>query len=191
MSEFIYNCYLWVANNYKEITMVLTSTQFISIISAIALLVKSMKKTDANTDTAKALTKRLEQNDHDTIVAIENELKVVNAENVRLKNDVIKFKTETMEALDVVTAKINAMIEVQSVVYSTIKNDNIRDTVNGLLLNAKYAETQTRKKLKQEVEELKVKVAEKFDDVMGEVEKTVNVVNAAVSDTKDEDIVRY
>lgn len=191
MSEFIYNCYLWVANNYKEITMVLTSTQFISIISAIALLVKSMKKTDANTDTAKALTKRLEQNDHDTIVAIENELKVVNAENVRLKNDVTKFKTETMEALDVVTAKINAMIEVQSVVYSTIKNDNIRDTVNGLLLNAKYAETQTRKKLKQEVEELKVKVAEKFDDVMGEVEKTVNVVNAAVSDTKDEDIVRY
>lgn len=191
MSEFIYNCYLWVANNYKEITMVLTSTQFISIISAIALLVKSMKKTDANTSTAKALTERLKQNDHDTIVAIENELKVVNAENVRLKNDVTKFKIETMEALDVVTAKINAMIEVQSVVYSTIKNDNIRDTVNGLLLNAKYAETQTRKKLKQEVEELKVKVAEKFDDVMGEVEKTVNVVNAVVSDTKDEDIVRY
>lgn len=193
MNEFIYNCYLWVANNYKEITMTLTSAQFISLISAIALIIKSMKKTDANTTSTEALTSKLKENDNSnkTVVDIKNELGNLKNENARLKNDITEFKNETLNSVDVITAKLDAMLEVQSIVYSTIKNDAVRETVSTIVANAKYAETQTRAKLKEEVEDLKNKITEKFDNVMEDVEKTVKVVNAAVSDKKDDTIMRY
>jgi hypothetical protein len=81
-----------------------------------------------------------------------------------------------------------------------IKDDNIRNTVNSILINAKYAESTSRAKLQQEVEELKQKVAEKMNEVSEQVDKTVDVVKGIVNveDTSSsehesfkEDVMRY
>lgn len=189
MTEFIYNCYLWVASNYKEITMVLTSTQFLSIVSALVLLVRSIRKTDNNVVASKVLTEQLEKNEDNAKVVkeIKTELDTIKNENTVLQQEL----SDSKESIDILLSKINAMLEVQSVVYSTIKNETVRETVDNILINAKYAETKTRAKLKKEVEELKVKVAEKFDTVMEDVNKTVNVVNSVVADKKEDTITRY
>ena len=86
------------------------------------------------------------------------------------------------------------MLEVQSIVYSTIKDEKVRSTVNNLLVNAKYAETATRAELQKQVEELKAKVAEQVDQLNKTVETVSDsVVKIVKGDTEhtDETVTRY
>ena len=95
--------------------------------------------------------------------------------------------------MDNLTTKLNAILEVQSVVYSTIKNEDIRNTVNALLVNAKYAETANRAKLRKEIDDLKAKVASQVTEVQATVEKASDVVKNIVSPKAEstDNIVRY
>ena len=65
------------------------------------------------------------------------------------------------------TKKLNAVLDVQSIVYATIRDDNTRNAINSILANAKFNETadETRQKLMQEVEDLKAKLAEEMEKV--------------------------
>lgn len=193
MMEFIKSCLQWVAENHDKIIMTVTSAQFVSLISAIVLIVKSCKKTDANVLSSKTLDKTLADTNNGLKKVDSVDKNLVDAKNeiTMLKAEFEVLKTETADSFNTILGKVNAMLEVQSVVYSTIKNDTVRDTVNNLLVNARYAETATRAKLKQEVEELKVKVNERVNDVMGDVAKAAEVIESAISTQVDNTIMRY
>ena len=195
MMEFVRNCYTWVAENYKEITMTLTSAQFISIISAIVIFLKNIKSSKDNTAATKALNSTMETTNSmsESIAALKGELETVKTENQALAEGL----RETLEFLNAHNAKLNTMLDVQSVVYSTIKDDKIRNTVNSLLVNARYSESTSRAKLQKEVESLRAKVAEKMNDVQNIVDSTADVVKGIV-DLKsqshipnDDTIMRY
>lgn len=195
MMEFVRNCYVWVAENYKEITMTLTSAQFISIISAIAIFFKNIKSSKDNTAATKTLNSTMKNTNsmYESIASLKGELEIVKTENKALEEGL----RETLEFLNTHTVKLNAMLEVQSVVYSTIKDDKIRNTVNSLLINAKYSENASRAKLQKEVESLRAKVAEKMNDVQNIVDNTADVVKGIVdiktqSHISDDDtVMRY
>lgn len=195
MMEFVRNCYMWVAENYKEITMTLTSAQFISIISAIAIFLKNIKSSKDNTTATKALNSTMKNTNSmsESIATLKNELETVKTENKALAEGL----RETLEFLNTHSAKLNAMLEVQSVVYSTIKDDKIRNTVNSLLINARYSENASRAKLQKEVESLRAKVAEKMNDVQNIVDSAADVVKGIVdiktqpNISDDDTIMRY
>lgn len=184
MMEFLRSCYEWVAMNYKEITMSFDLAQVASIGYVLFLVFKSIRKTNDNVVASDKLTEALNS------ASSKTDVEALKQENISLKQEITKVKEEANEFYDTMMTKVNAMLDVQSVVYSTVKNDTVRETVNNILTNAKYAETATRAKLKQEVEELKSKVQAKVGSVMDDVAKAVDVVNAVVN-TDNDDIMRY
>ena len=198
MMEFIRNCYLWIAENYKEITMTLTSAQFISVLSALVIFLRNTKSSKDNTAATKDLNKTLKTTNDmsETISALKTEIDSIKIENENLKKSISSNQSEVVDFLNMHSAKLNAMLEVQSVVYSTIKDERIRSTVNSLLVNAKYSESASRARLQAEVESLKARVAEKMADVKDIVDNTANIVTGIVdpdklSETDDSTIVRY
>lgn len=183
MMEFINSCIRWVADNYKGILTVLTSAQFISLITACALLVKTLRSGKDNTTATVALNDTMTKNNENTVTVTNiaekvNKLETANANIVKMISD---NKSEETEYLDALTTKLNAILEVQSVVYSTIKSEEIRNTVNALLTNAKYVETANRAKLYKEIEDLRVKVANQVTEVQATVDKAANVVKSVVN----------
>lgn len=183
MMEFIKSCYQWLIENHDKIIMTLTSAQFVSLVSALVLLVKSIRRTTDNVTASNKLNATLENTNSmsETVKSLKEELLYVKQENKALKSQLTVNQTEIVNYLDSQSLRLKAMLEVQSIVYSTIKDDNIRNTVNSILINAKYAESTSRAKLQQEVEELKQKVAEKMNEVSEQVDKTVDVVKGIVN----------
>lgn len=192
MMEFVKSCWQWVTENYKEVFAVLTSAQFVSLIVAIITVLKTAKKTDDNVTASETLNKTLAGTNEglSKVDNIDMKIESANAELAKLEKSFETYKAAEAERVETLLTKVNAMLEVQSVVYSTIKDDVVRNSVNNLLINAKYAETATRAKLKQEVEELKKKVESKVSDVMEDVTKAATVIESAVG-AKDDTVLRY
>ena len=192
MIEMLKMCWQWVSENYKEVAAFLMSAQFASLVGTLVLVFRSKKKTEANIVSSDQLTATLNKT-NDGLVKVDNideQLAAANAKVDRLESELAKAKESNAESFNALLTKINAMLEIQSVVYSTIKNDTVRDTVNNLITNAKYVETTTRAKLKQEIEELKKKVETRVNDVMEDVTKAAEVIESAVT-ASDDTVLRY
>lgn len=193
MMDFIRSCYRWIAENYKEITMILTSAQFASIVTSLVLLYKNIKKTAENVASSKKLDKSMEKNE--ALALSVDEVKAQNAklvqQNATLQTEVEKLEKETTNYQDVLLKKLNCMLEVQSLVYSTIKDDTIRSTVNSILVGAKYAETETRDALKRELENLKAQLDEETKKVQSITENASANLSKIVEPEKQNTVVRY
>ena len=87
---------------------------------------------------------------------------------------------DLQNSMDILLTKVDAMIEVQSVVYTTIKDDKTRATVNNLLTNAKYAVTEQRKKLIDELEALRQQIKTQAEAQKQLVEHAVNKAQSIV-----------
>ena len=196
MMEFLVNIGNWFVINKDAIIGFVLSGQFATLVGAVVLLVRNLKSTKNNTEQAKTLNQSLEAN---KVLADTSKITKENSEFLKdaqdkLKNQVNEFEAKLDAKMAMVTDKINAMLEVQSIVYSTIKDEKVRSTVNNLLVNAKYAETATRAELQKQVEELKAKVAEQVE----QLNKTVETVSDSVvkivkgdSEPTDETVTRY
>lgn len=135
------------------------------------------------TETKNALTEQASENYKnltDQLAKTEQDLAESRKENGEIMKSMATMKQEVLELSEIINNKIAAMIEVQSIVYSTIRDENIRTTVNGLLVNAKYAETNSRAKLKREIEELRAKIASQASSMQEMVSKTANVLSNIV-----------
>ena len=186
MMEFFYNIGTGLMENKDQIIMFLTSSSFVSLVVALIGLWKTGKVTKANTNSTDALKSALDSNSK---VVDNSDVAVSNTEEIKTflqklseRLDGIESKVDNKLALN--NEKLNAIIEVQSIVYSTIKDERVRNTVNNLLLNAKYAETATRAELKRQVEELKKEVATKANQLAEFVAKTSTAVAAIVDGDK-------
>jgi hypothetical protein len=168
----------WFVENKETILAVLTAIQSSGLIGFIIWAVKSTKQVKLNTKTTETLNK--------SITCVDG----LNGEVAEMKdvNKVLIEKCEYLEnqmndlenSMDILITKIDAIIEVQSVVYTTIKDDKTRATVNNLLTNAKYAVTEQRKKLIEELEELRQQIKAQADAQKQLVEHAVNKAQSIV-----------
>lgn len=196
MMEFLVNIGNWFVINKDAIIGFVLSGQFATLLGAVVLLIKNLKSTKNNTEQAKTLNQSLEAN---KVLADTSKITKENSEFLKdaqdkLKNQVNEFEAKLDAKMAMVTDKINAMLEVQSIVYSTIKDEKVRNTVNNLLVNAKYAETATRAELQRQVEELKAKVAAQVEQLNKTVETASNTVVKIVkgdTESNDETVTRY
>ena len=197
MTEFFNSCWTWFLENKDSIVIFLTSTQFVSLVTVIFNLVKSNKAVGQSTMSSNKLNESL--NTTNKIAPIAEDVKTNTELLIKSQEsqaEVLKeMNNKLNETLNLQTEKINAIIEVQSIVYSTIKDEKVRNTVNNLLIKAKYAETATRAELEKQVEELKAAVAEQDKALNETVEKTANnvktVVNTGVTPEKSKEIEEF
>ena len=183
----------WFVENKETILAVLTAIQSSGLVGFIAWAVKSTKQVKLNTKTTETL--------NNSIACVDG----LNGEVAEMKdvNKVLIEKCEYLEnqmndlenSMDILITKIDAIIEVQSVVYTTIKDDKTRATVNNLLTNAKYAVTEQRKKLIEELEALRQQIKAQADAQKQLVEHAVNkaqsIVKVEDAPVEEQVVTRY
>ena len=168
----------WFVENKETILAVLTAIQSSGLIGFIAWAVKSTKQVKLNTKTTETLNKSITC--VDGLNGEVAEMKDVNKTLIE-KCDYLENQMNDLEnSMDILITKIDAIIEVQSVVYTTIKDDKTRATVNNLLTNAKYAVTEQRKKLIDELEALRQQIKAQADAQKQLVEHAVNKAQSIV-----------
>lgn len=183
----------WFVENKETILAVLTAIQSSGLIGFIAWAVKSTKQVKLNTKTTETLNKSITC--VDGLNGEVAEMKDVNKVLIE-KCDYLENQMNDLEnSMDILITKIDAIIEVQSVVYTTIKDDKTRATVNNLLTNAKYAVTEQRKKLIDELEELRQQIKAQADAQKQLVEHAVNkaqsIVKVEDAPVEEQVVTRY
>lgn len=195
MIEFLKSCYQWVAENYSKIMMVLQSTQFASLVAAGILLWKNILSARENIDSSKKLNDTVSKNNQmsENVKSIREENKILKQQNATLVANLESFQQKFDAMMEQVSTKfenqqtifvkkLNSIIDVQSIVYSTIRDDNTRATISGILANAKFDETvdETKQKLMDEIASLRIALSEQ-----AEIAKNI----AEEASTKLEEIV--
>lgn len=182
----------WFTDNQETILAVLTAIQSSGLVGFIAWAIKSTKQVKLNTKTTEALNNSISCVDglNGEVVG----LKDVNKELIEKCEYLENQMNDLQNSMDILLTKVDAIIEVQSVVYTTIKDDKTRATVNNLLTNAKYAVTEQRKKLIDELEALREQIKTQAEAQKQLVEHAVNKAQSIVKveDKPEEDVVvRY
>lgn len=183
----------WFVENKETILAVLTAIQSSGLIGFIAWAVKSTKQVKLNTKTAETLNKSITC--VDSLNGEVTEMKDVNKALIEKCEYLENQMNDLQNSMDILLTKIDAMIEVQSVVYTTIKDDKTRATVNNLLTNAKYAVTEQRKKLIDELESLRQQIKAQADAQKQLVEHAVNkaqsIVKVEDAPVEEQVVTRY
>ena len=182
----------WFIDNQETILAVLTAIQSSGLVGFIAWAIKSTKQVKLNTKTTEALNNSISCVDglNGEVVG----LKDVNKELIEKCEYLENQMNDLQNSMDILLTKIDAIIEVQSVVYTTIKDDKTRATVNNLLTNAKYAVTEQRKKLIEELEALREQIKTQAEAQKQLVEHAVNKAQSIVKvedKPEEEVVVRY
>ena len=168
----------WFVENKETILAVLTAIQSSGLIGVIAWAVKSTKQVKLNTKTTETL--------NNSIACVDGlngevaEMKDVNKALIEKCDYLENQMNDLQNSMDILVTKVDAIIEVQSVVYTTIKDDKTRATVNNLLTNAKYAVTEQRKKLIDELEALRQQIKTQAEAQKQLVEHAVNKAQSIV-----------
>ena len=182
----------WFVENKETILAVLTAIQSSGLVGFIAWAVKSTKQVKLNTKTTETL--------NNSIACVDGlngevaEMKDVNKTLIEKCEYLENQMNDLQNSMDILLTKVDAIIEVQSVVYTTIKDDKTRATVNNLLTNAKYAVTEQRKKLIEELEALREQIKTQAEAQKQLVEHAVNKAQSIVKvedKPEEEVVVRY
>lgn len=162
MVEFFQSIYRWLAEHKDQIIAFLTSTNFAGIVSMIVITIKQTKATKIGTLSMNNLIAPLKEvNALATRVGDAADTSNTILSNIAtLQNKVTNITDSIIKTIDVLQYKVNSMLEVQSLVYSTIKDDNLRTNVANILTTAKLSEDATRAELEKQIEELKNIIAE-------------------------------
>lgn len=173
MKEFFVNIANWFIIHKDELVVTLTTFATSGVVANIIAFIRQRKVIKENTDAANALadaSKKLETIGQ-AVIELHNEHEVLTAK-----------VNETVSTMDILLTKVNAMLDVQSLVYATIKDEKTRVAVNNILTNAKYAVTEQRAKLLEQLAALREQIAQKAKDDVAKVneavEKAVSIVEA-------------
>ena len=194
MIEFFQSIGSWLVYHKDTILLTVMSTEFAGLVAAICGIFKSRKVTSSNTLANKALSENItELSDANTEVvnatteAVKT-IKSMTTEVTALKEELSILKKEldvTKEQNSIITSKLDAILEVQSIVYSTIKDSQTRTTVANILTNAKHTVLNQTVKIKEEVQSLKDKLNEKVKEIQDFATQASDHVDAIISPIAD------
>lgn len=168
----------WFVKYSGELMTIVTSGNLIGFIANTVMIVKTLVGLKDNTKVSGDLKLALEEN-----IALKTEVDLLKREQAELKSTINELKQIVQTSIEnqgLLLSKMNASLDVQSIVYSTLKDAKSRSTVQNIIANAKFAEDNNRAKLFEELEELRKKVAEGQQQIVETVEKTVEKAEAIV-----------
>ena len=183
MTAFFQNIYFWVCANGNKIIGVLTSTTFIGMLTMLFNMIRTIKTNKSVNLTGTELKAELVESSKNRTVI--NTIKEVSDRIKEVSESTKNALDETAEALDrqvsIVMNKVNAMLEVQSLVYSTIRDDSLRQTVSNLLNTARYSDTNTKEQLQSEIDSLKKALNDKMVEVNQTMSDAIDKVQTVVA----------
>ena len=168
----------WFTENKENISAFVMSGNLAGFIANIVLLVKSLCGIKLNTSSTNALTEALAANEQ-----YKTDIAKLSEDNETLKDQLNTLNTDFADLKaqnEMLLNKLSAMLDVQSLVYATIKDEPTRVAVLNILANAKYSETSQREKIKQELTALKEQVKETTTETLAKVADTVEKATAIV-----------
>ena len=188
--EWLQNIGQWITEHLGGITAAVSGITATSVVANIWSFIKSKKTTIENSMLMKDLKASLLENENvkkavDSVTDLSTKLKE--------KIDIVeKRANDILNQSDIVVTKVNAMLDVQSLVYQTIKDEKTRVAVNNILTNAKYAVTEQRAKLLEELNNLKDEITKQNEANRSRVEETVNKAVSIVEavDTETDVVTR-
>lgn len=171
MTAFFQNIYAWLAANGNKIVAVLTSANFVAMATLVVNTIRTIKTNKGVAVTSTDLKNELAESSKSRVVidAIKDVSEKIKDVTDATKQSIDETKALLDKELLTVTAKINAMLEVQSLVYSTVRDDSLRQTVSNLLNTARYSDENTKEQLQEQIDSLK----KALNDKMAEVNQTM------------------
>lgn len=186
MIEWFWSIWNWCVAHKDGIATFLTSSSVLGFIANIALLVKTILQVKNTNMSTAALNNTMQE--HNGLVAVTNE---ASNEVKLLQGEIKELKTELATVTkreEVLLTKLTAMLNVQYIVYSTLKDENMRITVQNILTNAKFSEDIQKAELIEELERLRAQLEQKAKEVIESatesVEKVESVIENKVSITR-------
>lgn len=179
------NCWLWFLENKDAILAWFMSGQAVSVVASFVMLIKNAKQIKGNTDSTNTLNGTLENTNvmKEDLDTLKQKVVTLADENEKLSNSVVELETKLSDSNKLIASKLDAIIEVQSIVYSTIRDDSVRQTVNTILNNARYSNTNFKEQLESEISGLKAEFETKIADISkgmtDAIDKVSTTVNAA------------
>jgi chromosome segregation ATPase len=186
IKAFCVNVWSWFIENKDSITAFFMSGQAISFVAAIIMLIKNLKGTKANTASTETLNKTL-TNTNEMSVAVktlEENFQSLKQENDLLRTELAETETRLQEVNSEIKNKLNAIVEVQAIVYSTIRDDGVRQTVNTILNNARYSEKNFKQELETQIAELKENYSNELKAVNEKMAQSMDKITEKLSATE-------
>ena len=176
MVEFFRNIGTWLVEHKDGIVVFFTSSNFIAFISTIILIVKQIAATKASITEVSTANETLTKTNilAENVKDVSDTAKLTETEVQNLKDNVAEMENKLNKALSFLEQKLDAIIDVQSIVYSTIRDETVRQNVANILTSAKFFGDSTKAEMQQEITRLKEAI-----------EATVAVANDAVNKNKE------
>lgn len=176
MVEFFRNIGTWLVEHKDGIVVFFTSSNFIAFVSTIILIVKQIAATKASITEVSTANETLTKTNAlaENVKDVSDTAKSTEVEVQNLKDNVTELETKLNKTLSFLEQKLDAIIDVQSIVYSTIRDESVRQNVANILTSAKFFGDSTKAEMQQEIARLKEAI-----------EATVAVANDAVNKNKE------
>lgn len=183
MTEFFQNIYAWLAANSNKIVAFLTSANFLAMLTLVVNTIRTIKTNKGVAITSTDLKNELTESskNRSVIASIKGVSETIKDVTEATKTAIDETKALLDKELLTVTNKVNAMLEVQSLVYSTIRDDSLRQTVSNLLNTARYSDANTKEQLQSEIDSLKKALNDKMEEVNQTMSDAIDKVQTVVS----------
>lgn len=182
VKSFFLNIWQWFTENKDGITAFFMSGQAISFVAAIVMLVRNLKGMKTNTSSTDALNQTLVNTNtmSESVESLKTNFIALKSENDCLRSELKSTEALLEESNKELKNKLNAMLEVQSIVYSTIRDDSVRQTVNTLLNNARYSEKNFKEELQSQIDDLQTKLSDEVNAMTNKITESVNKVKTVM-----------
>lgn len=183
MTEFFQNIYAWLAANSNKIVAFLTSANFLAMLTLVVNTIRTIKTNKGVAITSTDLKNELTESskNRSVIASIKGVSETIKDVTEATKTAIDETKALLDKELLTVTNKVNAILEVQSLVYSTIRDDSLRQTVSNLLNTARYNDANTKEQLQSEIDSLKKALNDKMEEVNKTMSDAIDKVQTVVS----------
>lgn len=183
MTEFFQNIYAWFAANSNKIVAFLTSANFLAMLTLVVNTIRTIKTNKGVAITSTDLKNELTESskNRSVIASIKGVSETIKDVTEATKTAIDETKALLDKELLTVTNKVNAILEVQSLVYSTIRDDSLRQTVSNLLNTARYNDANTKEQLQSEIDSLKKALNDKMEEVNQTMSDAIDKVQTVVS----------
>lgn len=183
MTEFFQNIYAWLAANSNKIVAFLTSANFLAMLTLVVNTIRTIKTNKGVAITSTDLKNELTESskNRSVIASIKGVSETIKDVTEATKTAIDETKALLDKEVLTVTNKLNAMLEVQSLVYSTIRDDSLRQTVSNLLNTARYNDANTKEQLQSEIDSLKKALNDKMEEVNQTMSDAIDKVQTVVS----------
>ena len=174
MVNFFQNIWSWINSNWPEIPGVLGTVDLTAAAAALFMLFKHKKAIKANTDASDTMVAKADDlTDAATkLTDATKATETLTGEIATLKEDVANERTEVAE----LNKKLDSVLDVMEIVYSTLRDENLRTAVNSIIVPAKYNAVETKAELERHVTELQETLTKQAEEFKAQTQETLEEV---------------